>query len=79
MVEQRTTQFDNGGSIPTSPLQLTIKECRFRDIRHIFEQFHYKGGHMGGGITHFLSCDACNLEIHIANFDDTYVDEKGGN
>ena len=29
--------------------------------------------------THFLSCDACNLEIHIANFDDTYVDEKGGN
>ncbi len=25
---------------------------------------------------HFLSCDACNLEIHIANFDDTYV-EKG--
>ncbi len=51
MVEQQTNQFDNGGSIPTSPLQLRVKECRFKDIRHIFEQFHYKGGHMGGGIT----------------------------
>ena len=51
MVEQRTIQFENGGSIPTSPLQLKVKECRFKDIRHIFEQFHYKGGHMGGGIT----------------------------
>ncbi len=28
-----------------------IKECRFKDIRHIFEEFHYKKGHMGGGIS----------------------------
>lgn len=25
--------------------------CHFRDIRHIFEEFHYKKGHMGGGIS----------------------------
>lgn len=29
----------------------SIKECRFKDIRHIFEEFHYKKGHMGGGIS----------------------------
>lgn len=29
----------------------SVKECRFSDIRHIFEEFHYKKGHMGGGIT----------------------------
>lgn len=28
-----------------------IKECKFSDIRHIFEEFHYKKGHMGGGIS----------------------------
>jgi hypothetical protein len=28
-----------------------IKECKFKDIRHIFEEFHYKKGHMGGGIS----------------------------
>ena len=25
--------------------------CKFSDIRHIFENFHYKKGHMGGGIS----------------------------
>ena len=25
--------------------------CTFSDIRHIFENFHYKKGHMGGGIS----------------------------
>ena len=25
--------------------------CKFSDIRHIFEDFHYKKGHMGGGIS----------------------------
>lgn len=29
----------------------TIEVCRFKDIRHIFEEFHYKKGHMGGGIS----------------------------
>lgn len=28
-----------------------IVECKFKDIRHIFEEFHYKKGHMGGGIS----------------------------
>lgn len=28
-----------------------VVECKFRDIRHIFENFHYKKGHMGGGIS----------------------------
>ena len=51
VAKQQTFQFEKGGSIPTSPLQLRIKECRFRDIRHIFEKYHYKGGNMGGGIT----------------------------
>lgn len=28
-----------------------IELCKFKDIRHIFEEFHYKKGHMGGGIS----------------------------
>lgn len=28
-----------------------IKSCRFADIRHIFEGYHYKKGAMGGGIS----------------------------
>jgi hypothetical protein len=28
-----------------------IKTCKFNDIRHIFEEFHYKKAHMGGGIS----------------------------
>ncbi len=51
MVKQQANQFENGGSIPTSPLQLVVKECTFADMRHILERFHYKSGHMGGGIT----------------------------
>ena len=51
MVEHQANQLEGGGSIPTSPLQLRIRECKFKDIRHIFEAYHYKGGHMGGGIT----------------------------
>lgn len=31
--------------------QARIIECKFKDIRHIFEEFHYKKGHMGGGIS----------------------------
>ena len=26
-----------------------IRTCRFSDIRHIFEEYHYKKGAMGGG------------------------------
>ena len=28
-----------------------IRTCKFNDIRHIFEEFHYKKAHMGGGIS----------------------------
>lgn len=42
-------QPGKGGSIPT--LALHVRECRFSEIRHVFEEFHYKGGHMGGGIS----------------------------
>ena len=28
-----------------------IRTCRFADIRHIFEEYHYKKGAMGGGIS----------------------------
>jgi len=31
-----------------------IEPCAFKDIRHIFEEFHYKKGHMGGGISSCL-------------------------
>ena len=29
----------------------TIRSCKFSDIRHIFEKYHYKKGAMGGGIS----------------------------
>lgn len=28
-----------------------IEQCSFKDIRNIFETYHYKKGHMGGGIS----------------------------
>ena len=28
-----------------------ILTCEFKDIRNIFEKYHYKKGHMGGGIS----------------------------
>lgn len=28
-----------------------IRTCKFSDIRHIFEEYHYKKGAMGGGIS----------------------------
>ena len=36
-----------------------IKECRFSDIRHLMEVFHYKKGNMGGGIS---TCFAMYLD-----------------
>lgn len=29
----------------------SIAVCKFSDIRHIFEEYHYKKGNMGGGIS----------------------------
>ncbi len=48
-------QSVGGGSTPTSSHKYRVVECKFRDIRHIFEEFHYKGGHMGGGISFCLA------------------------
>ena len=31
--------------------QCSIRICDFSDIRHIFNEFHYKKDHMGGGIS----------------------------
>ena len=52
----KTTLFHNvdGGSSPTFS-HMKVYECKFKDIRHIFEQYHYKSGHMGGGISWCLS------------------------
>src|SRR3990167_1701677 len=39
---------------PTLPLDKStarIEPCKFKDIRHIFQEFHYKKAHMGGGIS----------------------------
>ena len=55
MAKQLVFQLEDGGSIPTSPLQYIVKECRFKDIRYLLEMYHYKGGHMGGGISFCLS------------------------
>ncbi len=55
MVTRSLFQEGEGGSIPTSPHQLTVQKCEFSDIIHIFEKYHYKGGHMGGGISFCLA------------------------
>lgn len=57
MAEQLLFQIEDGGSIPTSPLQLKIVECKFSQIRHIFEEYHYKKAHMGGGISWCLAAE----------------------
>jgi hypothetical protein len=40
------------GSTPIKSLK--VYKCKFKDIRHLFEKYHYKGGHMGGGISFCL-------------------------
>ena len=45
---------EDDGSIPIFS-HYKVYECRFKDIRHIFEEFHYKSGHIGGGISHCLA------------------------
>lgn len=47
-------QRGNGGAMPTSPHKFRVYECSFSDIRHIFEEYHYKKGAMGGGISFCL-------------------------
>jgi hypothetical protein len=54
-VTQSLFQTKEGGAIPTSPLQCKVFKCDFKDIRFIFEKYHYKKGHIGGGISFCLS------------------------
>ncbi len=51
MVERQSFLIEDGGSIPTTPHGMRIEVCQFSDVRKVFETFHYKGGHMGGGIS----------------------------
>ena len=47
----------------SSPIKsLKIFECKFSDIRHLFEKYHYKGGHIGGGISFCLKLVDENYE-----------------
>lgn len=50
-VEQPVIQLGDGSSILTSPLHYLVTPCKFKDIRGIFESYHYKGSHIGGGIS----------------------------
>ena len=62
-VTQSLFQERKGGAIPTSPLCFRVVRCKFSDIRDIFETYHYKGGHMGGGISFCLALiqdDSCH-------------------
>ena len=52
--EQDLFQSQSGGVIPTSPLQFKLYPCRFGAISNIFKKYHYKGNHIGGGITYNL-------------------------
>lgn len=54
METQQTIQFGDGGSIPTSPHDLRIKEGRFSDFSFLLERYHYKGKNIGGGISYHL-------------------------
>jgi hypothetical protein len=51
MTKRNSYQSLDGGSIPTSPLQCKIMLCKFGDIEPILKQYHYKGSHIGGGIS----------------------------
>jgi hypothetical protein len=47
-----TSKFfeDEIRTVPDTPKLFKIRECSFSEIRPIFEQNHYKHGHIGGGI-----------------------------
>jgi len=51
---QQTLQFEDGGSIPTSPHQFKIEEGRFADFSSLLAKWHYKSNKIGGGISHHL-------------------------
>lgn len=59
MIEQQTFQFEDGGSIPTSPHQFLIFEGCFNDFSHLLEKYHYKSSKIGGAISHNLVLKYC--------------------
>jgi len=69
-------QVEDGGVIPTSPLHFRLYECRFSDISSIFERFHYKGKHMGGGISFCLCLKYMGIIIAGAVIGKTRQDSK---
>lgn len=76
MIKRDSFQSLDGGAIPTSPLQCKISECSFSDIRFIFEKYHYKGGHMGGGISYNLCLTFNNKIVAGAVLGKTRQDKK---
>ena len=54
MEKQQTIQFEDGGSMPTSPLQFNIEEGKFCQFAELLEKYHYKSSKIGGGISHHL-------------------------
>lgn len=55
IAERDLFQSQYGGAIPTSPLQCRIRGCEFKDIAFIFRKYHYKGDHIGGGISYCIA------------------------
>lgn len=54
---------ENGGSSPTYPLNYRISKCEFYDISEIFKKYHYKGSHIGGGISFCLALTDVNQRV----------------
>lgn len=52
MAKQMSFQIEDGGSIPTSPLQLKIYPCHWGNISWLFKEYHYKSDNMGGDISY---------------------------
>ena len=52
---QQTFQFDNGGSIPTTPHSFKIYKGVYKDFSHLLKKYHYKSDKIGGGISHHLT------------------------
>ena len=59
-----------------SPREFTITTCRFRDISPIFEKYHYKGKHMGGGVSFHLALMWGDVVVGGATIGKTRHDKK---
>ena len=50
-MENDLFQQVDGGPLPTSPLHCRVELCDFEEIINVFDRYHYKKSHMGGGIS----------------------------